>query len=68
MEKSTLRAIIAIIDDLAKRGTLKSDEHFVIRKEVRKLRHSINSKKYKSIEKAIGKIAKLLLISNAHRP
>jgi hypothetical protein len=66
--KSTLRAIDSIIDDLAKRGALESDEHSDLKKAVRDLRHAIDIKKIFLIKKAVSKIAELLLRGPGHQP
>lgn len=68
MYKSTLRAIMVVINHLAKRGKLDSDEHSALQKAVRTLQHAINIKDINLIEKAVSKIAKLLLKSRAGQP
>ena len=69
MYKSTLQAIMVVINHLAKRGELESDEHSALQKAVRELQHAINIKDIHLIERAVSKIAKLLLTSRAtHRP
>lgn len=68
MYKSTVKAIIEIIDNLAKTGALKTDEHNALKKEVRKLQHAISIRKVSLIEKAVSKIAKLLLRDRYRQP
>lgn len=68
MQKSTLGAIMAVINHMAKRGELESDEHSALQKAVRELQHAINIKKVNLIEKTVSKIAKLLLTSRVRQP
>lgn len=68
MYKSTVKAIIDIIDNLAKMGALKTDEHNALKKEVRELQHALSVRKINLIEKAVSKIAKLLLRDRYRQP
>lgn len=68
MYKNTVKAIIDVIDNLAKMGALKTDEHKALKKEVRELLHAISVKNINLIEKAVSKIAKLLLRDRHRQP
>lgn len=61
MKKAKIKAIIDKIDKLAKIRVLNSDEHKALRKAVSELLHAVSIKDNILIEKAVGKIAKLLL-------
>lgn len=61
MKKAKIKAIVVILDSLAKMGALDPDEHIALRKAVGELMHALSVKDYALIEKAIDKIAKLLL-------
>lgn len=61
MKKSKIKAIIEKIDTYAKMGVLSLDEHVALRKAVSELLHAISIKDMSEVEKAVGKIAKLLL-------
>lgn len=68
MKNSTLGAILVVINQLAKRGELEFDEHSALQKAVRDLQHAINIKNINLVEKAVSKIAKLLLTNRVHQP
>lgn len=68
MQKGIVQAIMAIISHLAKTKKLESDEHSALKKAVRELQHALNIKDLHLIEKAVSKIAKLLIRSGAHQP
>lgn len=61
MKKSKIKAIIEKIDTFAKMGVLSLDEHIALRKAVSRLLHAVSIKDMSEVEKAVGKIAKLLL-------
>lgn len=61
MKKAKIKAIIDIVDKFATMGVLSSDEHTALREAVSQLRHALAIKDYSLIEKAVSKIAKLLL-------
>jgi len=61
MNRFKIKAIIDSIDGLAKMGIVSSDEQTALKKAVSDLHHAISIKDYSEIEKAVGKIAKLLL-------
>lgn len=61
MKKAKVKAILIIINNLAKAGALNSDEHIALKKSVGELMHALSIKDYDLIERAIDKIAKLLL-------
>ncbi len=60
-DRYKLKPIVDIVDNFAKMGVLNSDEHIALKKAVSELRHALSIKDYVLIEKAIAKIAKLLL-------
>lgn len=60
-EKAKIKAIVESIDSFAEMGVLSSDEHTTLRKAVSELLHALSIKDFSLIEKAVGKIAKLLL-------
>ena len=61
MKRSKIKAIVNSIDKLAEMGELNSDEHTALKKAVSQLLHALSIKDYSLVEKAVGKIAKLLL-------
>lgn len=61
MKRSKIKAIIEKIDTFAKMGVLSLDEHIALRKAASELLHTISIKDISEVEKAVGKIAKLLL-------
>ena len=61
MKKAKIKAIVETINKFAEMGIINSDEHVALRKAVSELLHALSIKDYVLIEKAVGKIAKLLL-------
>lgn len=61
MKKAKIKAIIDAIDKFAEMGVINSDEHTALKKAVLDLLHALSVKNYSLIEKAAGRIAKLLL-------
>lgn len=61
MLKRTLSALTDLIDKLAEKGVIESGKHTALKKAVRELRHAIDIKDIRLVEKAVDRIAKLLL-------
>lgn len=68
MKKDTVRAIMATISHLARTKELESDEHSALKKAVPELQHALNIKDIHLIEKAVSKIATLLVRKGVHQP
>jgi len=61
MRSTKIRAVLDLIERLAKMGVVDSDEHVTLRKAVNDLSHALSIRDNSRIEKAIDKIARLLM-------